>query len=120
MKPLQTSLDLKNIILPVHIGYSEQEREKLQDITIHLCIKFKKPPKACETDQLEDTICYKKLTDQITQYCTNRTFNLIEHMGYQLYLFIKAQLPKNSKISLSIVKPRLSSPIESRIFNISD
>ena len=31
MKSLHTSLDLKNIILPVHIGYFEQEREKLQE-----------------------------------------------------------------------------------------
>lgn len=117
---LKTSLSLKNLIIPIHIGWSELEREKAQDITVNILIEFAVPPLACETDELEDTICYKTLSDKIRQYCTSREFKLIEYLGYQLYQFIKEQLSLKTDITISIVKPRSPFLTESRTFNISD
>ena len=117
---LHASLSLENIIIPLHIGWSEEERKRPQDISINIDIQFDEPPHACETDDLEDTICYKTLSDKIREYCTSREFKLIEYLGYQLYLFTKAQIPPNTKINVSIVKPRSAFSTESRTFNISD
>lgn len=49
---------------------------------------FNAPPKGSFTDQLEDTLCYLKLTQLIKKHCKGKKFNLIEYLTQTIYELI--------------------------------
>jgi dihydroneopterin aldolase len=115
-----SKLILKNLTLSIHLGHTAQEREQLQPIVLNAIIKFHKLPLACETDQLTDSVCYKELSEAISEFCASKQFNLLEYLGYQLYKFIKDKLPQNISLWLSIAKITPIANLENSIFSIGD
>ncbi|OGT37759.1 MAG: hypothetical protein A3F11_01085 [Gammaproteobacteria bacterium RIFCSPHIGHO2_12_FULL_37_14] len=99
----QTSLSICNLELPIYLGWSENERLEQQKIVLTVNIKFSTPPHACVTDNLNDTICYSNMIDKIRNYLAQKKFNLIEHVCYEIYQFIKFLLPESS-LTISISK----------------
>ena len=75
---IQCSLSINQFELPVFLGWPEDERTQSQLVSIDIHLSFKSPPKACDTDNLEDTFCYSWLTDQIKQETALKKFHLIE------------------------------------------
>jgi 7,8-dihydroneopterin aldolase/epimerase/oxygenase len=86
---MKSRLTLKNLSLMVNLGATDKERDIPQIVILDLYINFKALPKACFTDQIADTVCYDGLIKKIKQFCDKKTFNLLEHLGLQLYDFIK-------------------------------
>lgn len=117
---LSSKLLIKEFILYIKLGVSAVERKTPQKVEINLTIKFPTLPKACVTDDINDTICYHKLTDAIHEYCQSREFNLIEHLGHQIYQLIKAKIPKNHQIELQVAKQPPLPNIQETAFIIGD
>jgi dihydroneopterin aldolase len=86
---------------------------------MNIKIIFHRLPKACMTGQLEDTICYAALVQGIKAFCSDKAFNLLEHLGYELYQWIK-QSVKGADIELQIKKNPPIEGLEQSIFHLSD
>ena len=102
--PYCTSLVLKKLQLKVRLGVTKAERAKKQTVKLDLQIFFAKPPQACHSDKIADTICYDNLARKIQEFCSDKEFALIEYLGYQLFCYIKKLLPRNSKLDLTLIK----------------
>lgn len=100
---LKSDIILHQLKLNVHLGWPAQERLKKQSVYLDIHIQFRKMPRACLTDELEDTFCYAVLTEKIQQTVVKK-FRLIEHLGYTLYQTIQQVVPKNTRIALRITK----------------
>lgn len=100
----KSSLLLQGLALQVNLGWRKQERGKEQAVILDLTLAFPQPPKACLTDELEDTLCYADLIEKIRTAIAHKNFRLLEHLGYDIYHLIKAHVPPTTKISVRITK----------------
>jgi len=101
---MKSGLRLKDIRLMMHIGHLEEERKTPQAMSIDVDIDFYQPPKACENDQLDNTICYDQLIAGLQNLCERSRFQLLEHCAAQLYTYVKAQLSENDKVMIRVTK----------------
>lgn len=113
-------LQIKEILLSVFIGVTKEEQLKVSDLTVDIIIRFKEMPQACLSDQLEDSVCYQKLTDDLKDFCTDKRFGVIEYFGYQLYEFIKSKLPEYCELWLAVTKKPPCVNFNKSIFCIGD
>lgn len=97
-------LSINGFELPVYLGWPEAERQQIQTVRIDLTIQFAAPPKACETDQLQDTFCYDELLEQLRVKIADRPFRLLEHLTSEIYKIIKPELPKDAKLTVNALK----------------
>jgi len=111
MKP-RAQLNLDQLELNLALGWSEAERAQKQIILVDIMINFAEPPKACITDQLEDTYCYDTLIKQLVETIAPKSFKLIEHLAREIYLLIKKFFTQPVAINIAITKkPNLSTDV---------
>jgi len=101
-------LEINKLIIPVIIGVGLEERSNRQDIEINIKITFDDLPKACLSAEIEETICYAKLVENINEFCSNNQFLLIEELAYKLHRYLKQNFVPE-KLELQICK---NPPIE--------
>ena len=99
-----STLHVNNIGLSIYLGWPENERLKRQNILLDLKIVFPNTPTACDSDKLEDTVCYAGLIQDIHAMIGDKHFHLIEHLAATLHTFIKAKLPAQSRLLVSVTK----------------
>jgi FolB domain-containing protein len=104
VKKIYSTLHINNLELNVNLGWRTQERKKDQGIVIDLIIRFPTPPKACNSDLLEDTFCYATLIEKIRAHLNQKHYKLIEHLCADIYGLVKANLPKKIKLNISLTK----------------
>ncbi len=112
------ALILEDLKLKLHLGVTAVERRKKQDVLLQIKIIFAKPPLACKTGNLSDTICYDMLIKKIQKFCENKEFILIEKLGTQLFLLLKKNIPKSCKLHLRIAKQRPLPELSRSVFEI--
>lgn len=121
---MNSQLILEKLNLLVKLGHSIEERSVPQWVSVQLKLDFVGLPAACMNDQLNDTICYALLADDLQQFCDNHSFKLIEALAYQLYQFLKKKLSEimNNQINifLYITKNPQLTKIEQTSFSIRD
>lgn len=115
-----SSLSLKNLGVKTYLGVTAEERAKRQEVSLDIVIKFPTFLLACKTDNIEDTVCYQELTGKIFEFCKAQKSSLIEHLGYELFLLVKKNLPKDALLMLSIAKKKPLPILKNSIFTISD
>lgn len=71
---------IRNLALRCIIGLFEEERREKQDIIINL-IMYTDLNKACENDNIEDSIDYKVIKKSIISLVENSEFFLIEKLA---------------------------------------
>lgn len=101
---ITTSLHLDGCELYVYLGATGTERALQQRILLNLQLSFPSLIKACQSDDLNDTICYKTLRDQLQEALNERNFNLIEHLGWFLTDTILTHYPEVTINHLEVVK----------------
>jgi 7,8-dihydroneopterin aldolase/epimerase/oxygenase len=106
---ISSSLKLNELIVQIKLGISEQEREVPQNVHIGIELKFNTPPKACITDNIEDTVCYSKIAKKIIGTCQDKEYQLIEFLCQEVFSLIRSDLESSTKIKISITK--LNPPI---------
>ncbi len=102
---LTGTLSLHDYQVKIRLGHTIEERSQPQPILIDLILQFAKLPQACNTDKLQDTICYDTLTKQITEFCIDKSFALLEHFAKELYYFIDNKIATEANLLLRIKKP---------------
>lgn len=109
--PACHSLRMENFEVKVRLGCLADERAVPQLIRISAEFVFEEPPKACLSDELEDTICYAQVCDALKKHCESREFKLIERIGFECYGLLRELSRGKAKVALKVhkVKP----PVES-------
>lgn len=99
-----TSLSIRGLELDVTLGWLDNERSKAQTVLLDVDMYFPKPPLACHTDNLKDTICYSTLIQTIRNGIATKHFRLLEHLSQTIYQIIKSYLQDTVKINVSVTK----------------
>lgn len=111
-------LALNNFRIKVKLGAFAAERAKKQTIIINLKIFFATMPRACKTDVLQDTICYKTLCTQIKNFCAKQEFKLLEYLSFTLLQYLQKVLPPKTKFELQVSKNPKITGLESSSFTL--
>lgn len=104
MPKLTSHLSIRNLELSINLGWRHKERQHEQSVLLDVDIYFAKPPKATQTDQLKDTLCYATLIEAIHENLGEKKYKLIEHLSYDIYHIIKKCLPIPAKIMIHLTK----------------
>lgn len=115
---MQQSLFLKAIEIYVSLGCSEEEKSHKQMVKIDLELEFSQNYSASDTDNLEETICYYTLRNNIQKFCDDISCNLIEYLTKQIFLFIQDTNQDIKVKYLKLIKSPPVSQIESASFII--
>jgi len=78
------TLTLQTLRLWLSLGWTDAERAQKQPVDLDLTWCFSAAPSACETDNLEDTLCYHRCLEVIQTICQDRSFRLVEHLAATL------------------------------------
>ena len=113
-----SKLELKNFLLNIHLGITEQEQFNKQPVNIDISINNKTPPLGCVNDNINNTLCYDKICSLISEKSSNKTYNLIEHLCQDILDLLTEHIKNyclNNKIEFNTeisVKIKKSPPID--------
>lgn len=103
------TLSLRGLEVDVHLGCTEPERARPQRISISLAIRFERAPRACESDELSETVCMATLAEALGAVCRAREFALLEHLTQELHARALTLVPCDGECELEVIK--LTPPI---------
>ena len=97
-----------------------QEHIKKTPVVVKVKIDFQNPPKACDSDQLADTVCYDHLTQYIEKTFREKHFELVEHACKTLFDGLKSLIKVSANIEVKITKILDHPFLEESSFTIKD
>ena len=106
-----STLAINKVRLMVRLGCEADERAMPQPIDVDVALFFREPPPACQTDQLDKTICYADLCQLLDQTCEGKEFKLIENLAFCFYSKLKDFLADSAKIAIWVRVHKLHPPI---------
>jgi 7,8-dihydroneopterin aldolase/epimerase/oxygenase len=116
-----SGIELRGLVLPVVLGWLADERQQPQQVVVDFNLKFLTPPKACVSDNLEDTFCYDTLTATLRQKVIDGEFRLLEHLGHEIYQHIKSYVNDNTKVGVRVKKqPPIANLSDGVYFYVGD
>jgi FolB domain-containing protein len=95
---------LKECRFQVHIGVTEEERKKPQEIILDLSWTTDLRA-AGVSDQLSETVCYFELWTQVKEHLEGQTCRLLEHLAQSLSAVLFERFQTIESLSLRISKP---------------
>lgn len=98
-----SSLKIEGLLLAIHIGWTEEERLKKQDIEVTIEVNFAVLPTATQTDELEDALDYHSLIDKVQALTANKHYRLIEHLCAHIHQMITG-IVKNAQVKTKVIK----------------
>ena len=101
---ISSSIQLNALKLDVFLGWPDAERMQQQTIFVDVHLRFPLPPKACISDDLQDTFCYDTLVKQIKTHLGHRHFRLLEYLGQDIYQCIKQNLQNDILVKIHLTK----------------
>lgn len=111
----QCKLTLHKLKLWTHLGCSAEEKTHLQPVEIAVTLYLLAPPPACHTDLLQNTYCYRDISERIELVMTGRHFNLIEHIGMVIWEAVRVYLDEaeieGCPAELEVTVTKLNPPI---------
>ena len=100
----KSTLTINGLKLHTHLGWSERERSRKRLVLLNITLTFTTPPAACQTDQLEDTICYDTLIALLRKKLGVKKFKLLEHLAAEIYTILHQETDHKLKISIHLTK----------------
>lgn len=97
-------LELAGLRSRVRLGHESRERVVPQEVVMSVAVEFEAPPRACDTDRLEDTVCGDELCRALVRVCESRPYALIEHLAKRLYDAVCALVRVNARVELELIK----------------
>lgn len=113
-------LTINSLGLELYLGWPDDERLRKQTILLDIQILYPNAPRACATDHLDDTVCYRHLIESLRTELENKKFHLIEHVTQAVYLFLKSLTPTETKLTVSLTKKPKISGLGSVTFHYGD
>ena len=109
MKIIENNLQINELKVPVSLGITKDERSVKQEIKVSISISLSQTPIGCINDNIESTICYDNLCMKIKKICTEKPYNLIEHLCHTLLDKISLEINNKkdnykAKIKVSVIK----------------
>ena len=101
---MQYILEIRDLVLPVHLGCEAEEREVPQEVAFSVAVRMPGRPQACVTDDLNDSICYAEISEVILKQVVGREFKLIEYLAQEVFQAIKAMRTSDFLMRLEIHK----------------
>jgi dihydroneopterin aldolase len=102
-------LSIHDLRVPVCLGFFPEERQALQDISIHIDVRFNAAPTATHSDQLSETICYGAMVTCIKATLFQKEYQLIERCAADIYAALKELVsPHNLRVEVR----KLTVPIQ--------
>jgi dihydroneopterin aldolase len=102
------------------LGWPDDERLRKQQVLLDIKLQFPADPKACTTDNLDDTCCYRALIDSLRGKLHDKKFHLIEHVTYEIYQQLKSDTPAQTLIHVSLSKKPLIEGLGGVTFHYGD
>lgn len=99
-----STLSLNSVELSVNLGWPKEERARKQVVKLDVTIHFMDSPKACDSDDIADTYCYREMIETLRDKLSGKHFHLIEHLTQEVHRTLKSMLPENSRIHVSLTK----------------
>jgi dihydroneopterin aldolase len=100
----KSSIHLRGVELHLNLGWTAEERAQKQTLLIDVLLQFPNPPKACLSDELEETYCYGTLINAMVSQTQSREFRLVEYLGAEIYQIIKTTYPTVTHAVVSVHK----------------
>ncbi|VVC74733.1 hypothetical protein AQUSIP_00050 [Aquicella siphonis] len=121
-KKLYTTLSVRGLELNVNLGWRDKERKQEQPVLLDLIIRFPAaPPAACETDELDDTVCYATLIEHIRHAIAHKKYRLVEHLSADIYRSAKTRLPRPCRLKIRLTKfPKIEGLMGGVTFDYGD
>lgn len=101
---LQHRLVIDKLVTKVNIGTHQEERRLQQIITWYIKFEWAHAPKACITDNLNDTICYKEICQKVYDICNVKHYTLLEHLCFSVFKNLNDKYGNLVKIHLTATK----------------
>lgn len=101
---MQSTLILSDYKLAMQLGWGDDERSILQEVSLDIEIVFANTPLACESDELPETLCYDKLTQAVKAQLVSRPYHLLEHVTHDVYTLIMQRLKLNDWLCCRVAK----------------
>ena len=99
-------LRLQEYSMQVHLGCLAEERAHPQEVRVSLDIEFLEIPRAEQTDEIQDTICYAEICMAWDQVVQKREYHLVEKLSSELWVAIQPLLKRaRSQIQVHKVSP---------------
>ena len=99
-------LEFRGARLAVRLGCGAEERAFPQAVDLDVAIRFADPPAACESDKLEDTVCYADLVAVARARVAGHEFKLVEHLAHELLAALRPLTPPGTELWLRVTKLR--------------
>lgn len=115
---MKKSLMLEGLEIYVSLGCSIEERAYNQKINIDIELSVNNSFKACDIDNLNETVCYYTLRNEIQKFCDKKEFNLIEYLTQQIHNFISNKYKKMNVEYIKLIKRPPASQIATASFII--
>src|SRR5262245_31578345 len=99
-------LEFRAARLSVRLGCGADERATAQAVDLDVSVRFAKPPRACQSDDLDDTVCYADLIEAARARVAGNEFKLVEHLAQVLYDALRPLVPRDAELWLRVTKLR--------------
>ena len=113
-------LTINALSLELYLGWPDDERSRRQTILLDIQLHYPSVPKACETDHLDDTVCYRHLIESLRKKLEDKKFHLIEHVTQAVYQHLKSLTPTDTRLTVSLTKRPQIAGLGSVTFNYGD
>jgi dihydroneopterin aldolase len=100
-------LKLNSLRLKARLGCFPAEKLRPQPVRLDIELRFPRLPRGAKTDRLADTLDYGMLADAVRKVGMLRHYNLVEHLAFEYFKQLKAKLPRNVKLKLTLTKERV-------------
>src|SRR5262245_58043391 len=97
-------LEFRGARLSVHLGCGAEERAVPQPVDLDVTVRFAELPAACETDKLEDTLCYADLIEAARARVRGREWKLVERLARELYGALRPLVSPGAELALRVTK----------------
>lgn len=104
------SLRMKELVLFLRLGCTEEERRVPQELRFDVELRFPSPLRAGESDELGDTVCYGQLADALRRHFGSvKEMKLLERVADEAYR-VARELGKGAAVAVEARK--VSPPVE--------
>lgn len=94
---------IRGLQLPCRIGCEPPERVLAQTLEVDLAITLRNR-QAAKSGKLQDTVCYKTVSDELRSLCQQREWALIEQLAEDLTSYILEGFSAARSVELEIRK----------------